>query len=340
MKRLLPFAPLLLLGALLLSPAAALAGAKRGLDIWWGSVFPALLPSFICVRLSQSLGMLQLGRGRPRAQLAAVMGFSLVSGAPNGAKLLHALVSEGVLSSREGDRLLPLANQVGPAYLLSIIASELLKNKALFMPMAAAFYGVALILIIPRMLRKCDAPTTCRSEGIVSFSEAFSAAVGAGMLDMLRIGGCILFVSTLLSLAQPMVPREDAFAALAGCMEVSVGASAIARLDLSLRLRTSLLIGFAAFGGLSLALQTLCCYPALKVGSYLIKKLLLGALVGLVCYLLFPLFPAVSPAFASRQEVLSRSLSLSALILSSALSAAFIGILSLMVGPLKKNCRK
>ena len=43
MKRLLPFAPLLLLAALLLSPAAALAGAKQGIDIWWDRVLPALL---------------------------------------------------------------------------------------------------------------------------------------------------------------------------------------------------------------------------------------------------------------------------------------------------------
>ena len=68
MKRLLPFAPLLLLGALLLSPAAALTGTKRGLDIWWGQVLPALLPSFITVRLAQNWGLLRLFRSHPRMQ--------------------------------------------------------------------------------------------------------------------------------------------------------------------------------------------------------------------------------------------------------------------------------
>ena len=337
MKRLLPFAPLLLLAALLLSPAAALDGAKRGLDIWWGSVFPALLPSFICVRLAQNLGLLRLWHSHPRTQLAAVMGFSLVSGAPNGAKLLHALVMEGTLSPREGDRFLPLVNQVSPAFLLSIIASGLLKNKALFLPMGGTFYGTTLILLIPQMLRKCDAPAPLRSCETVPFSEAFAAAVGTSMLDMLCVGGCILFVCTLLSLIRPIVPGEGAFAVLAGCMEVSVGASALARLDLPLRMKASLLMGFSAFGGLSLTLQTLCCYPALKLGSYLVKKLMLGALVGFFCYLVFPLFPGVSAAFATRQEVLSRSLSLSALALSSALSAAFMAVLSLMIGPKEKK---
>ena len=54
MKRLMPVTPILLLLALLLSPGAALAGAKQGLSLWWGSVFPSLLPSFICLKLKKS----------------------------------------------------------------------------------------------------------------------------------------------------------------------------------------------------------------------------------------------------------------------------------------------
>ena len=64
---------------------------------------------------------------------------------------------------------------------------------------------------------------------------------------------------------------------------------------------------------------------------------LLGVLAGLSCYLLLPLFPSVSAVFASRQEALSRSLVLTALLLSSALSLAFIGVLSLMMAQRKKG---
>ena len=335
MKRLLPFAPLLLLGALFLSPAAALRGAKQGLDIWWTHVLPALLPSFICVKTAQELGLLRLDSNHPGGQLPMVLGFSLVSGAPNGARLLGAMAEDGSLSSKECERLLPLINGVSPAFLLSIIASELLKNKALFLPMAASFYGSVLILLLPQLRKK--APTVphvfARGTKSAPFSEALSSAIGSGMLDMLRVGGCIAFTCTLLSLLRPIVPNECAYAALAGSMEVSTGVSAIADLSMPLRVKTSLLIGCAAFGGLSLALQTLCCYPGLRPVTYLAKKLLLGALTGGVCYLLFPLFPGVSPVFASRQEVLSRSLSLGSLLLSSALSVSFLGVLSLMVSP-------
>ena len=153
------------------------------------------------------------------------------------------------------------------------------------------------------------------------------------MLDMLRIGGCILFACTLLSVIRSFTVDGAFSAVLAGTMEVSTGASVLAQLSIPLRLKASLTIGAAAFGGLSLALQTMCCYPDLKLIPYLLRKLLYGALVFLVCYLIFPLFPVVSAAFASRQEVLQRSLSLSALILSSVLSLGFIGVLSLMTNP-------
>ena len=331
MKRLLPFLPLLLLATLLLSPAAALSGARRGLDIWWSHVFPALLPSFICVKLAQELGLLRSAGRHPRGQLAAVVGFSLASGAPNGAKLLHALVQEDSLSSRSGEMLLPLVNSVSPAFLLSIIASELLKNKALFPPMAASFYGCILCSTAPLLLGKNGPSAGHTEKKAKAFPWALSAAIESSMLDMLRVGGCILFACTFLSIVRTIVPDEAAYAALAALMEISTGASALAALALPLRLKVSLLIGAAAFGGLSLALQTVCCYPGLHIVPYLFRKLLLGAAVGLVCYLLFPLFPSVSVAFANRQEVLLRSLSMSALVLSSALSLAFMGVLSLMI---------
>ena len=342
MKRLLPVTPILLLLALLLSPGAALAGAKQGLSLWWGSVFPSLLPSFICLKLAQKLGLLRLAGHQPRGRLAAVMGFSLLSGAPNGARLLNALVEDGSLSCRNGSRLLPLVNSVSPAFLLSIIASELLKNKALFLPMAVSFYGCAILLSFPIFLQCAGSdhahdPMPLPS---VPFADALAAAMEESMLDMLRIGGCILFSCTLLFVIRQAVPGPSASAALAISMEISTGASAIATLDLPLRLRVSLLVGAAAFGGLSLGLQTLCCFPKLKLVPYLVKKLLYGALVGLVCYLIFPLFPSVAAAFASRQEILFRSLSLSALLLSSVLSTAFIGVLSLMIGPKNRNSQK
>ena len=339
MKRLSPFAPLLLLCTLLLSPAAALAGAKQGLSLWWGSVFPSLLPSFICLKLAQKLGLLRLADRHPRARLAAVAGFSLLSGAPNGARLLHALMREGALSPRDSSRLLPFVNSVSPAFLLSIIASELLKNKALILPLSMAFYGCGILLAFPTLLRCGRSAPAAASSPVhsVPFADALAAAIEESMLDMLRIGGCILFTCTLLSVVGSYVHNEAFSAALAGFMEISAGSSALARLPLPLRLKASLMIGAAAFGGLSLGLQTLCCYPELKLFPYLVKKLLYGALVCLVCYLIFPLFPTVSTAFASRQEVLQRSLSLSALALSSVLSLGFMGVLALMVSPEKAD---
>ncbi len=333
MKRLTPFVPLLLLGALLLFPGAALAGAKRGLDIWWGSVFSALLPCLIAVRSAQALGILGLAARHPRGKLAAVLSFSLLSGAPNGAKLLHALVEDGSLSPWEGQRLAPFVNSVSPAFLLSIIASELLKNKALFGPMAAGFYGCILCCLVPAIFRRHDpsSPIHPPQAKAIPFSDAISSAIEGSMLDMLRIGGCIVFSCTLLSLIQPFAARESLFAVFSGLIEVSTGTSTIAALALPLRLKVSLLTSAAAFGGMSLALQTACCYPALKLGPYLLGKLALGVLSGAACYLLFPLFPSVSAAFASRQTVISRSLSLSALLLSSALSVAFVGVLGLMM---------
>ena len=338
MKRLLPVVPLLLLVALLLSPADSLAGAKRGILLWWSSVFPALLPSFICLKLAQKLGLLCLADRHPKGRSAVLFGFSLMSGAPNGARLLHALMEKGDLSARECEWLLPLANNISPVFLISIIASELLKNKALIPSLAVPFYGSILLLSIPVFLRHevSDHSVGSSLRSPMAFADALTAAIEESMLDMLRIGGCILFSCTVLALIQSFLLSDEFSAILAALMEISSGTAAVARLSLPLRLKVSLLIGISAFGGLSLALQTMCCYPELRLVPYLIRKLLLGVLAGLCCYLLFPLFPSVATTFANRQNVIERSLSLSALLLSSALSAAFVGLLSLMMTPRKR----
>lgn len=273
----------------------------------------------------------------PQRQLAAVAAFSLVSGAPNGAKLLCALAQDKIISRKDAERLLPLLNNVSPLFLLSIIASELLKDKALFRPMAAAFYGCILFFLLPLVLQNRRSTLLQRAPEAkaVPFSEALTSAVRGSMSDMLNIGGCILFACTLLYVTRTLLPQKAAQAVLAGAMEVSIGTASIASLDLPLRLRVSLSIGAASFGGLSLALQTACCYPGLSLARYLLEKLALGAAVGFVCFLIFPLFPGVFAVFAGRQAVPHRSLSLSALLLSSLLSAAFIAVVSLMASSRK-----
>ena len=96
MKRLLPFASLLLMLLILLFPVESLSGAKAGLSLWWSSVFPALLPSFICLKLTEKLGLLRTAFPRHRGRLGASMAFSLLSGAPNGAKLIGALTRDEI----------------------------------------------------------------------------------------------------------------------------------------------------------------------------------------------------------------------------------------------------
>ena len=162
--------------------------------------------------------------------------------------------------------------------------------------------------------------------GVVS-QVANSRLVGKGNI----VANQLVVVGKRIGNGSAKRSRESLFAVFSGLIEVSTGTSTIAALALPLRLKVSLLTSAAAFGGMSLALQTACCYPALKLGPYLLGKLALGVLSGAACYLLFPLFPSVSAAFASRQTVISRSLSLSALLLSSALSIAFVGVLGLMM---------
>src|SRR4051812_38778703 len=92
---------------LIIFPKDVLAASLRGLNIWWGIVFPSLLPFLIISDLFISFGVVALIGGmlepimRPLFRVPGVGGFVLalgmISGFPSGAKMTATLRKQGML---------------------------------------------------------------------------------------------------------------------------------------------------------------------------------------------------------------------------------------------------
>lgn len=287
---------------LALYSAAALAAAREGFYLWRDSVFPALLPFFVCAHIMQNCGAI---RGRSRL---ALYGLSMVSGAPAGARLAGSL---------EGDATDTVAalNAVSPMFICGSFAAGMLGQPALAWPiLLAQFLSAGFFLLLARDDAQVPPLPPAAPP---SFLRLFSEAVGAGVTGLLTVAGAImvfmalqaLLVSTGLLglLTAPLAalfarfgqPAELASVLFSGLLEMVQGCKELASAGLSLRMTAALGAFFFSFGGICILAQSLA-FAKLRVGRYLWRKLLQGCLAGVIAYLLTPLFlPDAQAVFSS-----------------------------------------
>lgn len=139
-----------LAGALIIYPQQALEASIRGLNMWWGIVFPSLLPFFIISELLIGfgvvtfIGVLLEPLMRPLFKVPGVGGFiwamGMASGYPSGAKLTARLRKEKQLTRIEAERLVSFTNSSNPLFIFGAVSIGFFGNPALGIVLAIAHY--------------------------------------------------------------------------------------------------------------------------------------------------------------------------------------------------------
>ncbi len=262
--RLLPL--LALFAALLVAGGRAAEGVREALALCGQSLAPSLFPFFVLSRLLSQMGLTSLlgRRGAdflrrvlrlsPAGAEAFVLGLS--GGYPLGAVTLANLRREGRISRAEAERLLPLCNNSGPAFILGAVGAVLGSARAgalLYLCHAAAAFCLALLF------RPREAPTSPSAKAFISrsFSEALPEAVSSAIGATVQVCAYVCFFSALLALADgfsflPPLLRP----LLAGFFELGSGVAALR--GFSPTPSVMALAGALLFwGGLSVHCQTL-----------------------------------------------------------------------------------
>ncbi len=210
--------------SLITNPKDSLEASLRGLNIWWGVVFPSLLPFFIMSELLISfgivafLGVLLEPLMRPLFRVPGVGGFvwamGMASGLPAGAKLSASLRKSDQLTRIEAERLVSFTNSSNPLFIFGAISVGFFKNPALGIVLAVSHYlSNACVGIIMRFYGKNDSPT--KKARALSFRTAFAEmhqarmketrplgqilgnAITTSVQTLLMIGGFIILFSVL-----------------------------------------------------------------------------------------------------------------------------------------------
>ncbi|MEN1966988.1 sporulation integral membrane protein YlbJ [Lentibacillus sp. N15] len=136
--------------AILTVPDQASEASIRGLNIWWESVFPTLLPFFIIAELLMSFGVVNFigvlfePIMRPIFNVPGVGSFAwtmgMVSGYPTGAKISAHLREEQQISQIEAERLVSFSNASSPLFIIGVIAGGLFHDLKLGVLLLACHY--------------------------------------------------------------------------------------------------------------------------------------------------------------------------------------------------------
>ncbi|MEH6938786.1 sporulation integral membrane protein YlbJ [Bacillus sp. JJ664] len=216
-----------LTATIILYPDVAFKGSTRGLEMWWGIVFPSLLPFFIlselliCFGIVQFIGVFLEPVMRPLFRVPGVGAFvwamGMASGFPSGAKLSAKLYKDGELTKLEAERLNSFTNSSNPLFIFVAISVGFFHNVNIGIVLAASHYlSNALVGLLMRFYGK-NQPNYSRREKNPSnrIKRAFTVlhekrmkekrpigkilgdAIASSIQTLLMIGGFIIVFSVL-----------------------------------------------------------------------------------------------------------------------------------------------
>jgi len=245
---------------LMLCPAKAAEAVSGGLEMFTRKLAPVLFPYMVLSHFICTYGLLDpLNTLLPIGKLfrmdsCAFSAFAVghLCGYPLGAKMTAEAVRLGRLDRNRGALLCGVSAGASPAFLLQVAGGMLWGDIRL----GAVLWGAQIVFgllaggIAGRRYRTMQASET-RPAGEVPLSRCFCEAVGGSALQLVSIGGYIVFF-TLLSSLLPLGKTGGTLASV--FLEFSSGAEKAALLGGYTGL---FLTGFSAgFGGLSVLAQT------------------------------------------------------------------------------------
>ena len=261
-----------LMGCLLLRSGTAMDAASAACRLFVTAVLPGLMPYMV-------LSLMLVSRVR-RMSPTLVMLLGWGGGSPTGARLLPMCTG---LPRKEQVRIAVSCATMSPMFLLGTVGGWLGSRIAGLVCLISVIAGGWLTGLLAGTRAH-----TSNSESRIPNSELFSspsfgAAVEQSARTMLLVCGTMVMLRVFAALAAEALPSA-VILPVTTLLEVTTGASEIARLPLPLSLRTALIAGATGFGGMAIVLQNRAVYPPsfLTLGAQIIWQ----ALHGIISFLI------------------------------------------------------
>lgn len=278
-------------------PKQTLAGASKGLLLWFQTLLPTLLPFLIFTNLliqtnsiiyiSYVLGPIlrKIFKVSPNGSFAVLAGF--LCGYPIGAKVTADLVKTDKISFSEGKYLLSFCNNTSLAFITSYIVIQNFKDASLLPATLLILYlSPVLCSFLFRKIYHINLSTEVihnDSDKKITFSfEILDDCIMNGFETITKIGGYMILFSVLISLGEnlPIAP-------FLSVLEITNGIPCILNYVSDFYISYILVLALTSFGGVCAIAQTNTMLQGTKLSiiPYIIEKLVTAMVTSLLALL-------------------------------------------------------
>ena len=298
-----------------------ISAAIDGCKLWYTSILPTTFPFIVICNLliyydgislySKFLGPLLCKPLGLSKNCSFPIVASILCGYPLGAKYCVDLYTMDYIEKDEYERLLNIASNVGPLFLIGSVAGILLKNISFgYILLIGNYLSILFMGFITKKKRtniKLSSPIYSKYE-TVNFGTSIKNAVQNGINTTLSIGGFIVIFSVVISLVKNnpyfyiifeqletflTLPIGTLYCLFLGSIEMTNGCSIISTLSLPLSLKLSIISFLCSFSGLAVIAQvsSFVSETNLNYSKYIFLKIIQGIFSFATTYVLFKLFP-------------------------------------------------
>ena len=297
--------PILILFFSMLSfPQTVFTGASYGLVLWFRHVLPTLLPYMILInvlictpalhwicRITSTFLCPLLGTSY-YGTFAVLTGF--LCGYPMGAKTTSDLLNVNKISRSEASYLLSFCNNTSPAFILSYVVAQNMKERNLFIPffLILTFTPLMLSFIFRLFYRLPESSCSFPQVTPGSFSNP-SESISDNFLDrcilnafesVTKVGGYMMMFSVLIQLLASVLPNTIFSLLLYSSLEISTGIRLLFSSALYTTEKIILCAFLTSFGGWCCIAQTYSMISSsqLPILPYITAKLVTALVTSLL----------------------------------------------------------
>lgn len=200
------------------TPADASEAVKKALGICSGIILPSLLPFFFISGIISAIGLPAMLAKSFSSIMSRLFGFSgyaatplilgFLGGYPVGGASLAQLTLEGHINKEEAERLLPVCNNTGPAFIIGAVGGGIFHSAAVGIMLYAVHIAASLSLGII-FAERSAASTVSNTITIEDFENrglisAIPSAVKGAVEKSLNICGFVIFFSVFSSVLEEL----------------------------------------------------------------------------------------------------------------------------------------
>lgn len=282
--------------------SATKEGALNGLNLWFFTIVPTLLPFMFISSIIVETGSYRIITDllgyimKPVFHLpkAAAYPFliGMLCGFPMGSKITADMVKANKLSVQNGNVLLTFCNNISPPFIISFVTFHVLGISGIegrivifIMLISPIVTGFITSRIISLMTSACtySVSDSRTLQNITAHNDDYSPSHGfsidkciiSSMQNVVKLGGYIIIFSIICSLTQYILHNEYIYATVSGLLEITSGLNAFVSIPLSLKKIYTVCI-LSSFGGICTIAQTMCMTNGshLSIRLYIVGKLL------------------------------------------------------------------